>query len=231
MLAIAVAGVLAPIIIAQHARGEEAEMTRLSRRSVKLIGLAMALPIGVVAGLAKPLLTVWLGEDFADLAGLLAVLVLHLCVNTAVLPLLSTQAALDKVRLPALVTLAMGLLNFVLAWWWAPLFANGLGVALAGALVLTLKNGLFTPLYGAHIQGLPWHTFLTCLLPGALATGLVFAASLLLSNRFELESWLTLILAGGAIGLVYAGASYFLALDESDRRLVRRYLPSRARYS
>jgi membrane protein EpsK len=191
----------------------------------------MALPIGLIAGLATPLLTVWLGEDFADLAGLLAVLVLHLCVNTAVLPLLSIQVALDKVRLPALVTLAMGLLNFVLAWWWAPLFANGLGVALAGALVLTLKNGLFTPLYGAHIQRLPWHTFVSCLLPGALATGLIFVASLLLSNRYELESWLTLLLAAGAVGLAFAGGSYFLALDQSDRQFIRRFIPGRARFS
>jgi membrane protein EpsK len=48
------------------------------RRSIKLLGVGLALPIGLLCGLGEPLLALWLGPAFADLHVVLALLVAHL---------------------------------------------------------------------------------------------------------------------------------------------------------
>lgn len=229
MLATTATSVLAPIIIAQYAHNNLAQMASLTQRSVRLLGLGLALPIGLVTGLSRPLLNVWLGPDFTHLALLLSILVVHLCVNTAVLPIFSVQAALNKVRIPGMLTLGLGVLNLILAWWWAPYNDIGIGIALAGAIILTVKNTIFTPLYGAHIQNLPWHTFLISLIPGVIGTLCVTAGAYFIGQNYPMDSWLALVLAGAVVGLLYGGIAFVVALNKEDRQFLMRFLPGKKR--
>ena len=68
-------------------------MIRITKSSVKLLGLAIALPVGLVCGLAPQLLTIWVGEEFAFLAPLMIVLTIHMTINLA-----SAAAVLDQRR-------------------------------------------------------------------------------------------------------------------------------------
>ena len=121
---------------------------------MKLVGLLMALPIGLICGLSSPLLQTWLGPKFAELSWLMTLMTIHLSVNLAVLPLFSIQTATNAVRTPALVMIVMGMGNLGLAIFLAGPMGWGLyGVAAAGAIALTAKNLVFTPLYAASY---PW---------------------------------------------------------------------------
>lgn len=224
-LATTVSSVLTPTILALYAKGDMAAVTRTARQAVKLLGLAMVLPIGLVCGFASSLLQVWLGPDFVALAPLMVVQVAHLSVNLIVLPLLYVQIALNKVKTPALVTLFMGLINLLLALWWGQFGAGGLGVALAGALVLTLKNGLFTPLYGARIQELPSSTYFRAMLQPVIATVLVGLVCYLLERIFAPQTWFSLGLAAGLVALVYALLAYTVGLNAAERAMLKRFLP------
>jgi hypothetical protein len=107
------------------------------------------------------------GEEFAFLAPLMVLLTVHLAVNLAVLPLFPINVAYNRVRVPGIVTFFMGIGNFGLAVA-LPLLA-GLGyygVAAAGAIVLTLKNAIFTPWYATRVLGVGAHTFTRSMLPG-----------------------------------------------------------------
>ena len=103
--------------------------------------------------------------------------------------------------------------------------SDGLGVALAGALVLTLKNTLFTPIYGAYIQKLRWYRFLLNMVPGILAAILVGGVCYGLAVRFSLDSWLDLIGVGAGMAVVYAVVVYFLVINRDDRALFKSFLP------
>lgn len=195
---------LTPIVLSQYARQQMDRLAQTTRQAVGLLGMLMALPIGLVAGLSGPILLVWLGSDFVDLAVLLSVMTVHLCINVAIRPLFSLQVVFNQVKWPGLVTILLGILNVALAISWVHWGHNGLGVALAGALVLTLKNSLFTPLYGAYIQKLPWYTFLIDLLPGIGGTLLVITLSIGLNSYFTIDSWLDLIFSGLVIGGIYS---------------------------
>ena len=218
--------VLTPTVLAKYARGDMQAVNRISQQAVRFLGLVMALPIGLLCGFAAPLLTLWLGHEFQNLSWLLVALTAHLSVNLAVLPLFGINVAFNKVRVPGIVTLVMGACNVGLAVLFVKLGWGAIGIAAAGALVLTLKNAFFTPVYAAYIQKLPWWTFVTAMLPAPIANliiaGLVYAIIQVLTIR----SWFVLGGIGGLVSLGYASIVYFGVLRPEDRQLLWTLLPA-----
>ena len=102
-IASVISGAFAPTIFYLYARNEMENMVAYTRRAVKFVGLMIALPIGLICGLSRPLLETWLGAGFADLAPLMSLLTIHLSVNLAVNPLFNVQAATNHVRTPAIM--------------------------------------------------------------------------------------------------------------------------------
>jgi membrane protein EpsK len=222
----AVAIILAPTILARHARQDHAAVDRIARQSVRLLGLALALPIGALCGFARPFLQTWLGATFTALAPLLVLLVAPLAVNLAVLPLFSTQIALKAVRWPGIVTLLSGAANLGLALALVSWTRLGmLGVALAGAIVLTLKNAVFTAIYGAKIRNAPWWQYLQAMLPGLLATLAVALVTGGLSKALALESWLALGACALVVSVSYCALVGVFGLKPEERVLLRGLMP------
>ena len=216
-----IGSVLEPIVFAFYAQDRIAGMARFCNLAVKFLGLVIALPIGLICGFAKPLLTLWLGPSFAALAPLLVVLVSHLCINLAVVPLFPIQEATNRVRLPGILTLVMGAVNAALAvslaLWsgWGPI-----SIPIAGAILLSAKNTLFTPLYAAKVLRMPWHTFLPGLFNSALWFLVIAGGSYLLSTQFSLLTWPRLALAGLSITCMYAVGAYFFGIKADERALL-----------
>ena len=219
-------GVLTPTILSCYARKQTETLIRVTKSAVKLMGLAIALPIGLVCGLGPYLLTVWVGEEFAFLAPLMVLLTVHLAVNLAVQPLFPINVAYNRVRVPGIVTFFMGIGNFGLAVALPLLTGLGYyGVALAGAIVLTLKNAFFTPWYATRVLGVGAHTFTRSMLPGIVATVLIGVAAATLGAVLSLPALVTLAVAGAAISLVYLVIVWELGLNGFERGLFESYLP------
>ncbi|WP_214041490.1 oligosaccharide flippase family protein [Methanoculleus sp.] len=219
-------GVLTPTILACYAREQTETLIRVTKSAVKLMGLAMALPIGLVCGLAPELLTIWVGEEFTFLAPLMILLTVHLAVNLSVLPLFPINVAYNQVRVPGIVTFFMGIGNFGLAVILPLLTGWGYyGVAAAAAIVLTLKNAVFTPWYATRVLGVGSHTFTRSMFPGIVATALIGVAAATLGAVVQIPALVTLAVAGAGIALVYLAAVWALGLNEYERKLFESYLP------
>jgi len=221
--------VLTPIILTYYAREQMDQVLNISKRAVKFLGLTMALPIGLVCGFATPLLSIWIGPEFSKFTSLMWILVGNLCVNLAVLPLFSIQVALNKVKVPGIVTLLMGICNFILAILLPLLFGwHMYGVAAAGALILTLKNAVFTPLYVARILGKPWHTFIDSMLPGIIAAIAITMGSLGIAYNLNPSGWIKLIIYLCVISLAYLLMTFFFVLKRDERKLFLSFIPIKA---
>lgn len=213
--------VLGPAIIGRYAVGDIEGLRRITVRSVKLIGIGLALPIGLLGGFGGPLLNLWLGSEFIALDLLLVLLTGHLSVNLAIMPVVYVLTAYNRVKLQGLATLALGIMDVVLAIAlarWGGLGA--VGVAAAGAIIWTVRNTGFLSSYSAFIMGLPWWIFYPPLAIGALGTLSVAAAGRLISQLWWPSSWLTLGTTGAAIGAVYTVLAYAFGLNHSDRDLL-----------
>jgi membrane protein EpsK len=222
-------GVIGPMIIIYYARSEVERLIRLSQLSVRLFCLLLAIPISILCVFSSSILTLWLGESFAPLAPLMVIMLCHLTINVGILPLFSINTALNKVRWPGIIACAMGVANLSLAIFLAKYLNWGIyGVAIAGAIILTLKNALFTPVYAAIILKQPWHTFVRSSVSGlAFLLGLT-AFGYIVNYYLPPTSWVqlvTLSLAIGAVGLI---AVWFI-LSSKDRRLMIDLVPGRFR--
>ncbi len=213
-------GLMAPMYVISYAKGNREDLIRMSRMAVKFMGLGLAVPIGLACGFSTELLTVWIGPEFAKLAPLMVLMLIHLTVNLAVTPLFSINVCYNKVKIPGIATLLMGVLNLVLAIVFPLVFHTGFyGVALAGAIVLTLKNAVFTPWYATHVMGLRTRIFFRQMITGIAATLVIFALGAVFSSMYQITSWSQLIAIGAVVSALYAPFVWFLIMEPEERRI------------
>jgi len=134
----------------------------------------------------------------------LVIMAAHLCVNLAMYPLYPLPLAVNRVKTPGLVTLAVGIGNLGLALFLAGPVGWGLyGIAAAGAVTLTARHLFFTPLYSAYVLKQPWTTFYKGVPGFVLATLVIAGLCRAVLWLWPIVNWLELALAGMVISLVF----------------------------
>jgi membrane protein EpsK len=158
----------------------------------------------------------------------MSLMTFHLCVNLGILPLFNINVATNNVRTPGTVTCIMGAANLGLAVLLAGPVGWGMyGVAAAGAIMLTAKNLIFTPLYGAYVLEIPYSTFFGKTVPIIVSTLGIAAAGRLADYLGLASGWFGLTLVGGVISLVYAALAFKVLLNENERSAVIGMVASR----
>jgi len=224
-----ISAVIAPMIVIYYARSEIERVIRLAKVSVRVLSLVLAVPISMMCVFSSSLLRLWLGESFVNLAPLMVLMLCHLVITVGALPLFNIQVAMNRVRWPGLVTFFMGVVNLVLALSFIKYFNWGVyGVAIAGAIVLTAKNALFTPIYGAIILHQPWYMFLRSYVSGvAFLVGLVMF-EWLVGTYVHPTSWMHLGVIFVMVSVIGLAATW-LALAKRDRQIMIDMMPGRLR--
>ena len=218
----AIAGVFGPTILRIFAENDLDRLLEYSRRAVRLVGTTIALPVGLISGLSEPLVHLWLGPEFIHIAPLLSLLTFHLCVNLAFLPLHGVSTAANKVFVPGIVSLIMGAGNLGLALLLGHSMGLGsYGVALAGAISLTAKNVVFTPIYSAHILRVPAVTFLRELPPVIVTSFSVAGASWLTATYVDLTSWGRLATVLAVATAMYCTIAFYFLIGAEQRASMR----------
>jgi membrane protein EpsK len=220
-----IAGVFGPTVIMLYAKGDPNALATYVRQAMKLMGLMVALPVGLICGLAPALLETWLGPGFVELAGLMTLMTIHLSVNLTVLPLFNVQIAANRVRFLGLATLIGGACNLLLALLLAgPLGLGMYGVALAGLVTLTAKDTLLTSLHVSHILGTARATFLRVIIPVFSATILLTAVARGITLLAHVTGWPRLACVASLLSIGYCALAYLLLLTPEERKLLQRKL-------
>jgi membrane protein EpsK len=219
-LAGSISNVFTPIAYEYIAREQTAVLAIQIRRSVKFMVLIMGLPVGLLCGLAQPILRWWL-PSFTDLWPLVWLLIAPLLVTVAVRPMGSIHRGLDKVKVPALVTFIIGIINVLLSIALVHYTNLGIyGVALALSLCFAGKNLFFTPIYTAIITNQPKTSFIKETIPGFLMAALLSLGALALSRTYDLASLPRLSVVAVVAALIYGVLSYQIILTQEDRTLL-----------
>ncbi|AKB63329.1 lipopolysaccharide biosynthesis protein [Methanosarcina mazei] len=223
-------GVLTPIILTYYAKERIDELINVSKSAVKFTGLAMALPIGYICGFAPQLLSLWIGPEFAKLSLLMVLMLSHLVINLPVTPLFAINVAYNKVRIPGIVTFFMGIGNFFLAVMIPYLTGwNYYGVALAGAIMLTLKNAFFTPWYATKVLEISKTTFVNSMLPGVVAMIITTVVSNLISNYLQISGIISLFIYGIILTIIYLLVVWKFGLKQLERQTAGSFIPIKIR--
>jgi len=219
-------GTLTPTFFALYSKKEISRLIHFAFLSVRFLGLFIAIPIGLMCGFSPQLLEIWLGGDFVDLWPLMVLLVSHLAISLPVRPLFAVHLALKKVKFPGTVSLIMGVVNVILALALASKAGWGFyGVAAAGAIALTMKNGVLINLYTSHILKKPWYAFMTATIPAISGAVFVAGGCWLTSQLITVNSWFRLCAGSILVVLLYSTLTYFVVLSKEDRTFLLNFLP------
>lgn len=220
-------GVLVPIIYTYYAQKKYEEIITLSKSAVKFMGFAMALPIGFICGFAPQILSLWVGPEFIKLSLLMWIILIHLVINLSVLPLFPINVSFNKVRIPGIVTLVMGIGNFLLAIIIPYITGWGYyGVAVAGMIMLTIKNSLFTPWYATKVMGISSNTYIKSMIPGVLSALVIAGVINILNDYFDISTLSQLVMCGSMLFLIYFIPVWFICLDQSEKGIIKSFIPS-----
>lgn len=220
ILAAALGSAWGPLILTAFSRGDRKEMDHYIIQSIKLTGLAIALPVGLLCGLGEPFLNIWLGHNYQGLGPLLIFMLLPLVTNLIVDPFLNTQLAMKRFLLPAFLTLALAILNFPISYFLGLKFGVP-GIVISGALFLSLIYSIFMPIHTARIMNFPSHRYLQ-------STGIVFMAclavtlsSLLLNYWIQINTWVSVLSTSFIISVLYAMVIYLTLRSDEKQMLIK----------
>jgi len=221
---------IAPMLLIYYSRNEMVQAVNLSRLSIKLLTGLLAIPVALIAVFSPQLLRIWLGAEFEHLWPILAIMVSHLFINAGVTPAFQLQTATNHVKTPALVTFAMGVINAALALVVVIIFDGGLmGIAIVGAVILTLKNAIFTPWYAARMTRTPQSSFFKPLIAGLLMMGFVTTLGLLTQHFWQFGSVVGLAMRCILIVIFSLGIFWLLALRQDERKHLLDLMPVKIR--
>lgn len=193
-LASLVSGLFAPNQTAIWARGEVTAFSAYLFQSIRLTTLFIALLVGIFCGSAREILTVWLGKEFAPLASVAIMLTAYLVISLGVMPSWNAVLAIGKVKVPAIVTLVMGIGNVLLAIVLARKMGL-MGIAMSGGIMLTLRNTIFTPWYVARACNINLWAFWRNMCIGVIFGSATYCISLGITTLMHPENMTTLLLS------------------------------------
>ena len=212
-------GLFNPIIISRYSKNDINGMVSIACRAMTMIGIVFALPVGLLCGFYCPIFNVWVGEQYEVLNNLAIILTIHVSINTSCFPLFSILSAIDKVKVPSIITICFAFLNLILAivLGWPGLGIGGIGVAIAGALTLTMNHAIFTPFYISHVLNRSPMEFYMAFIPGAMGMLCVFGVSFFVSFHEYSYSLSGLICSIIIISIIYLISSWFILIRPSER--------------
>ena len=145
VLATLTANLFAPTQTKLLASGDVDKFKESLALSIRLTGLFAALLIGVYCGFSKPILTLWLGEEFSNLSVTAVLMTFYLVPVLSIMPCWTALIALGENKVAAIITLVMGGVYVVVCTILASYFGI-LGIVATGCIFLTVRNLLIMPI-------------------------------------------------------------------------------------
>ena len=214
-----VSGIWGPLILSKYSRDDLPGIDRVTKTSIKMIGLSTALPIGFFCGVSREFLNLWLGPEFTALSWVAVVMAFNILINTLTLPLFNIHIAMNRVKIPAVVTCLTGILYLAVSVIFTQRFGP-LGLAAAGGVVLSLRNVFFITTYSAFLLKKKWWHYLVNLILPVIVTVVTGLASYGFIQVLEVENFFDLILAGVMISVIYIIYAYFWGLSKTEKESI-----------
>lgn len=220
-----IAGLFAPLMTMSYASNDMKEFVRETNFSIKLCGFLCSVPVVGLVVFGEDFFGLWLraltAEEVHTVAILSILTILPQIFSVYIYPLYSVNTITTRLRIPVLVSLALGIANIVLVF--ILVQVTNLGVyAVAGvSTVLSIfRILLFTPMYAAHSIQMPYSTFYKPLVRG-LASSLVMTIAFAgIRSGVTIANWLIFFLICILAGIVGYIIAFSIVFSKDERKKV-----------
>lgn len=213
-------GVLGPVVMIYFAQQQVAKMVEITVAFVKFLSLSMAIPVVVVCVFSQEILSIWMGEEFKHLYVVVWLVTLPLVINLGVTPLFSINIVMNKVKVPALLTLflgGMGIISSIILLKYTDL--GYLSVAIASGIALTIKNAIFVPIYSSIILDLPVSIFIKTHINTIVFSSILLLCMTWFKNLYSFKDQISLLLVI-FICIIFALILSFFFYSQAERKKI-----------
>jgi len=215
--------VFVPEFIILYAQNKKAELLISINRSIKFMSLIMTIPLGFLLIYGNDFFTVWVaGQNSHKLYMLSTLTIIPLIITTSINTIFNVYTVTNKLKMPALVLLATGILNTILIITLIKTTSLGIfAIPLVSMTVGVLRNLLFTPIYASRCLNVKWNTFYKAIIRGLTCCFTVICLSILTKSIITISiGWAQLLISGITVGLGALFLNSFIIFDQRERSII-----------
>jgi len=213
----------APPMTECYAKGDIDGVVRNARMGNKVLGIIMIAPMAAFVTYGISFFKLWVPSQDSMLIQILALLAMaNLLISACINTVFTVFSVTNHVKIPALMTLLNGVLTVMINMLLLNFTDLGVYAIAATASVLgMLRNGIFTPLYGAYCLKVKYSTFYHEIMTGILCLGLNIGVGFLFYLLISTGgNWISLILSAGSMAVVCIVINFFIVLSSQERAYV-----------
>ncbi|MBT1182127.1 lipopolysaccharide biosynthesis protein [Bifidobacterium sp. CP2] len=216
------ASIFAPQAMQYYAKRRYREMNAFLLMSIKMTGLLYMLPIGYLLVFGTNFFEIWVpGQDagfLQDMAALSLVVMMPSC--TSVL-LNNVFIITNRLKVPALVFLASGILNVVVVLVLAATTSWGIWtIIVVQGVIDIIKNAVIMPWYATKCIDIGRRELAVAIGKTYLCMVPMIAVCMLYKALLPVDSWVTLVISAAVCATVAGAACLFIVLNREERRNV-----------
>jgi O-antigen/teichoic acid export membrane protein len=217
--------VFSPTISSFQGAGKHAQVQDLALKATRY-GLYLALPaLLFLVIFGGEVLRVWMGKQYANPL-LVALVVLAFLAQVSHIPLFKALVGLNFHGQPGVVNLGAALLTIISVYVNLTFFRGGLlGVAACVAVIMTLTNAIYLPLYACHKLKISVGTFWREVWQGPVLCAIPYLLVLIIARILFSASIATAALVGAAAGLLVLVLCYWNSVlpERWKAKLLKRF--------
>ena len=232
-----ISNVFLPQFTILYSKNKKEELVNETKFSIKVLSLIMIVPIAGFIVFGKSFFSLWLpSKSEAEIMQIQILSILTLLpnlVSSYIYTLYSINTVTNKLKIPVLVTLAMGILSVIVTY--ILLKVTNLGVyAVAGvsSLLLLLRVLAFVPIYAAMNLKVKLTTFYKPLIKSIIVSIFIIGMFLIGEHFVQINTWTNLIFIAMIFGGIGYGLSFITLLNKNEKikiiNKVKEYIGGRA---
>jgi len=197
-LAILVTGAIVtcfnPEMYKLYANNEKDKLIEYTKMSIRILDIPIGIIVGGIIIFGKYFMSLWINNQYMNYGMLITLSVIGLSFSLPIDVLSNLNVTVNKVKLPAIVSIISGILNVTLTIILCKSFNMGIyGIAVSQVAISILRALIFFPMYSAHILSISKKTFYPDILYCTVVTLITILFGIIANRILVPTSWLTLI--------------------------------------
>ena len=222
----AVSASVIPLVYRHYANGDTDGMVLTLRVFSKFIGLLMAFPIAYLVLFTPQVIEIWIGSGYEDIYSMLYLMLpVEVCVCVSS-PMICIPTVYARLRHTALVTVALGALNVILAIIFIRAGMGTLGACVAWVITMLALKMVYYPAYASRLTSGIYGKYVRSLLAGYAVFIAAMAIGLCITHFYTLPTTWTAVLLSGSISFVaYLVIMFKFMFSDDEKRMMDTFLP------
>lgn len=205
-----------------YAQNKTEELLHEIKKSMKIIGILICIPIGFLLVFANEFFSLWVPSvDSEYLFWLSFITVLPMIFGSSINPVFGIFTVTNRLKVPSVVLLLAGVLNTLVIYILLKTTSLGIwSIPIVSAVQQALRNFFFTPIYASVCLKQKLLVFYPTVFKCCVALGIVCSIGLVIKNVLISQNWAMLISKFILLAIVSLLLNSYVLLSKKERQFL-----------